>query len=241
MIISVCIAEYGDEIINWDDSLPAVYNDRDELRKLWSDLYKGDNVYSCEFSMTDEELNKYLDTMRGKINKASVGKYDGLIVCLSGHGGDGYIECSNGNCILVGDIIAKFGKKHCPYLDNMPKLYFVDCCRGDGVLNEDDGKKMTGRTKRGGKERTKYTNITTSVWVHWATMSGKVAWTDDDDTMSVFSRMMIEKMRKLIPKGKTLTYISYESNDKVNKYTKGGQTSEFQTNLTYDIIFPQLF
>ena len=238
MIINCCIAEYGKEL-EFENFLPAVYEDRDGLRDLWSDVYNKNNVHSCNFRMSDEQLKKFLEEMRIKINASSVDTYDGLILSVSGHGGDGYIDCSNGVGMFFEDIITTFDNKHCPSLDNKPKLYFFDCCRGTEEINEDDVVTTRRRRKGGGKDRTIYTNITTNVFVHYATMSGKVAWTDDDDKMSLFSKMMIRIMKRRIPEGSTLCDIGFEINDEVNRYSKGCQTAEFRTNMTYHLVFPR--
>ena len=221
------------------DDLPAVFGDILSFDNLWKEVFDKEDIPWSPFSISYAKLDKFLDKWRDKINESPCGKFDGLIVCVSSHGDEGCIDCSDGKCFEIKDIIGKFDKAKCKNLIGRPKIFYFDSCRGNKEVNKVDCGKGTRRRKGGKGGRTKYTNISTDLFVHYACMEGYVAWTNENDQMSFFSNEVIDAFSRWIPYGKTLNSISTKINHMVNHSCEGDQTSVFQTNLTYEVQFPQ--
>ena len=72
-------------------------------------------------------------------------KYDGLIYIISCHGGEyGSIFDSNGDEYVLEFVYYKFDNATCPQLRNKPKIFFINCQRGDknDILIENKNKSL---------------------------------------------------------------------------------------------------
>ena len=56
-----------------------------------------------------------------------------MSICLLSHGNQDYIQGIDGEGIHIQEIIRIFGSKACPAMNQKPKLFFTNACRG---LNE---------------------------------------------------------------------------------------------------------
>ena len=55
---------------------------------------------------------------------------DAFVLVLLTHGNKGYIFGTDGEKVFIDDITTMFDGKHCPQLQNKPKLFIVQACQG---------------------------------------------------------------------------------------------------------------
>ncbi|XP_051856848.1 caspase-14-like [Antechinus flavipes] len=89
----------------------------------------------------EAELTKELRNFRDGIN----GIKDGVSCCLvtlMAHGGEGFIKTILGERVNLSDIFEMFNNENCPSLQEKPKIFVIQACRGDqrdgGVVLADD-------------------------------------------------------------------------------------------------------
>ena len=90
--------------------------------------YIADNIL-CNNPHSDSDDSK---SNSDKLNEDTINeKHDGLIYFISCHGNREYvIYDSEGEEFNLSFLFDQFDNENCPYLRKMPKIYFLDCCRG---------------------------------------------------------------------------------------------------------------
>uniref|UniRef100_A0A8C5K663 Caspase-2 n=1 Tax=Jaculus jaculus TaxID=51337 RepID=A0A8C5K663_JACJA len=72
---------------------------------------------------------------------------DSCIVALLSHGVDGAIYGVDGKLLQLQEVFQLFDNANCPGLQNKPKMFFIQACRGDETdrgVDQQDGKKHAG-------------------------------------------------------------------------------------------------
>uniref|UniRef100_A0A8C3WJH4 Caspase-14-like n=1 Tax=Catagonus wagneri TaxID=51154 RepID=A0A8C3WJH4_9CETA len=110
-----------------------------QMMKKWLDY--------CRFefeSCIDPNKKEFLEKMRSfrdELNKIK----DGIgccLVTLMSHGEEGFIKMNNGENVSLEDIFEMFNNKNCPALQEKPKIFIIQACRGEkrdfGVETDDE-------------------------------------------------------------------------------------------------------
>ena len=81
----------------------------------------------------------------------------------SGHGvtniyNENFIVCGDGLKLEILEIQRKFCSDNCEFLANKPKIFYIDCCRGGQIMNNNDNhEQMKG--SRNKAISTRYTTL----------------------------------------------------------------------------------
>nr|XP_061789325.1 caspase-2-like [Nerophis lumbriciformis] len=98
--------------------------DEKVLRKLFTDL---DYVVTDHRNLTAEQMRSCIDTFRRRPEHRNV---DSSVVCLLSHGVDGAVYGTDGQLLQLESVFEAFDNVRCPLLQNKPKMFFVQACRG---------------------------------------------------------------------------------------------------------------
>ncbi|NP_001035238.1 caspase-15 [Monodelphis domestica] len=101
----------------------------------------------CKFEYTycddpdEEELFEKLTQFRDGINGIKE-EVSCCLVTLMAHGGKGHIKTKSNERVNLSDIFEMFNNENCPALQEKPKIFVIQACRGDkrdgGVVQADD-------------------------------------------------------------------------------------------------------
>lgn len=104
-------------------------------------------LHQCQFehrSCIDpdkKELLGQITSFRDGLNDKK-GEIGCCVVTLMSHGENGFIKMKNGEKISLEDIFAMFNNKNCPALQEKPKIFIIQACRGEmrdnGVETDDE-------------------------------------------------------------------------------------------------------
>eukprot|EP01084_Bolivina_argentea_P035998 66637_1 len=239
---------------NWSN-LDPVTTDMVKMKNLWSNVYKYKNVHcisdEVNGNFTKDIVNKYLNRHRPKIEQK--GDIDSLIVILSGHGNekcfglyDGKItRDKKGNektegCITYKELQNKFSSKECDVLKGKPKMYYIDCCRGNNEIHyveELPESKENEFMKGSANNRKIYVNEVTDYYLHFATSDSYYSFVKDNKYGSYFIGAIDECFRQYNKYVIDLNIIGIKINSVVNERHNGKQTPEIHNRLTYSVCF----
>ncbi|XP_075071845.1 caspase-2 isoform X2 [Mixophyes fleayi] len=74
-------------------------------------------------------------------------RLDSCIVAILSHGVDGAVYGTDGKLLQLQDVFIKLDNAHCPQLQNKPKMFFFQSCRGeeaDRGVDQQDGREQAG-------------------------------------------------------------------------------------------------
>ncbi|XP_063818732.1 caspase-2 isoform X2 [Pseudophryne corroboree] len=74
-------------------------------------------------------------------------RLDSCIVCILSHGVDGAVYGADGKLLQLQDVFTKLDNAHCPQLQNKPKMFIFQSCRGeeaDRGVDQQDGREQAG-------------------------------------------------------------------------------------------------
>ncbi|XP_012590502.1 PREDICTED: caspase-14-like [Condylura cristata] len=101
----------------------------------------------CQFEQTScidpdkRELLGQITSFRDGLNEKK-GEIGCCLVTLMSHGENGFIKMNNGERISLEDIFEMFNNKNCPALQEKPKIFIIQACRGEkrdtGVETDDE-------------------------------------------------------------------------------------------------------
>lgn len=87
-------------------------------------------------NLTSENIRRIIASIA---SSTSLKKCKCIAFCFSGHGSEGVIygqenECQQQSCEveIIDDILYPFDPQNAPHLSKIPKLFFIDACRGTG-------------------------------------------------------------------------------------------------------------
>ena len=212
---------------------------------LWANIYSYNNIKCINNELghggwghTFGELNRWLNDKRNQIESGTE-SWDGLLFFFSGHGDQNKLTCADGVDLEIEDIVRKFNKNNVTVLEGLPKIMYIDACRGGARLNPNTGVIWTLNRNKGGPsihKMMRYPNIKSDVMIHYATTKENVARTIPNENVSFFVKEIIRAMKTWTPEKKTLSFISLHINHCLNVSSHGEQTAEVVSNLTYEII-----
>ncbi|XP_059363444.1 caspase-2-like isoform X2 [Carassius carassius] len=114
--------------------------DEETLRRLFMEL---DFTVSLHKDLTADTMCRYLEQFAQQKEHA---EYDCTVVCLLSHGVEGSVYGTDGQLLELDWVFKIFDNAHCPPLQNKPKMFFIQACRGeemDNGVDQLDGQEQT--------------------------------------------------------------------------------------------------
>lgn len=99
--------------------------DDEVLRKVFTEL---DYLVSVHRDLTAQGMRTCIENFCRRPEHRTV---DSCVVCLLSHGVEGAIYGTDGQLIQLDWVFEAFDNAHCPLLQNKPKMFFIQACRGD--------------------------------------------------------------------------------------------------------------
>ncbi|XP_037532145.1 caspase-2 [Nematolebias whitei] len=99
--------------------------DDEVLRKIFTEL---DYLVSVHRDLTAQDMRTCLETFCRRPEHRTM---DSCVVCLLSHGVDGAVYGTDGQLLQLDWVFQTFDNARCPLLQNKPKMFFVQACRGD--------------------------------------------------------------------------------------------------------------
>ncbi|XP_026226346.1 caspase-2 isoform X5 [Anabas testudineus] len=99
--------------------------DDEVLRKVFTEL---DYVVTVHRDLTAQDMRTCIENFCRQPNHRNV---DSCVVCLLSHGVEGAIYGTDGQLLQLDWVFEAFDNAHCPLLQNKPKMFFIQACRGD--------------------------------------------------------------------------------------------------------------
>ncbi|XP_072250154.1 caspase-2 isoform X3 [Leuresthes tenuis] len=99
--------------------------DDEVLRKVFTEL---DYLVSVHRNLTAQDMRTCIENFCRRPEHRTV---DSCVVCLLSHGVEGAVYGTDGQLLQLDWVFQSFDNAHCPLLQNKPKMFFVQACRGD--------------------------------------------------------------------------------------------------------------
>ncbi|KAG7237590.1 hypothetical protein INR49_032036 [Caranx melampygus] len=99
--------------------------DDEVLRKVFTEL---DYMVAVHRDLTAQGMRSCIENFSRRPEHRTV---DSCVVCLLSHGVEGAIYGTDGQLLPLDWVFEAFDNAHCPLLQNKPKMFFVQACRGD--------------------------------------------------------------------------------------------------------------
>ncbi|XP_051574174.1 caspase-2-like isoform X1 [Myxocyprinus asiaticus] len=121
--------------------------DEEVLRRLFTEL---DFTVSLHKDLTAEAMRRCLEQFAQRQEHA---EYDCCAVCFLTHGVEGSIYGTDGQLLELDWVFEVFDNARCPLLQNKPKMFFIQACRGEEMDNGVDQLDGQERTQSPGCEQ----------------------------------------------------------------------------------------
>nr|XP_019948600.1 PREDICTED: caspase-2 isoform X2 [Paralichthys olivaceus] len=99
--------------------------DDEVLRKVFTEL---DYLVTVHRDLTAQDMRLCIKNFCQRPDHRTV---DSCVVCLLSHGVEGAVYGTDGQLLQLDWMFEAFDNSHCPLLQNKPKMFFVQACRGD--------------------------------------------------------------------------------------------------------------
>ncbi|XP_034730117.1 caspase-2 isoform X8 [Etheostoma cragini] len=99
--------------------------DDEVLRKVFTEL---DYLVTVHRDLTAQDMRSCIENFCSQPDHRTV---DSCVVCLLSHGVDGAIYGTDGQLLQLDWVFKSFDNAHCPLLQNKPKVFFIQACRGE--------------------------------------------------------------------------------------------------------------
>ncbi|XP_060936715.1 caspase-2 isoform X3 [Limanda limanda] len=99
--------------------------DDEVLRKVLTEL---DYMVTVHRDLTAQDMRLCIANFCQRPDHRTV---DSCVVCVLSHGVDGAVYGTDGQLLQLDWMFEAFDNSHCPLLQNKPKMFFVQACRGD--------------------------------------------------------------------------------------------------------------
>ncbi|TKS82219.1 Caspase-2 [Collichthys lucidus] len=99
--------------------------DDEVLRKVFTEL---DYLVTVHRDLTAQGMRTCIENFSRQQTHRTV---DSCVVCLLSHGVEGAIYGTDGQLLQLDWVFEAFDNAHCPLLQNKPKMFFIQACRGD--------------------------------------------------------------------------------------------------------------
>ncbi|XP_039885952.1 caspase-2 isoform X5 [Simochromis diagramma] len=114
--------------------------DDEVLRKVFTEL---DYVVAVHRDLTAQGMRTCIENFSRRPEHRTV---DSCVVCLLSHGVEGAVYGTDGKLLQLDWVFEAFDNAHCPLLQNKPKMFFIQACRGEEMdcgVEQIDGPKRT--------------------------------------------------------------------------------------------------
>ncbi|MBN3325089.1 CLCN1 protein, partial [Atractosteus spatula] len=114
--------------------------DEETLSRLFTEL---DFRVTVHRNQTAQEIRASLEQFSQSSELRAV---DSSVVCLLSHGVEGAVYGTDGQLVELDWVLEVFDNAHCPQLQNKPKMFFIQACRGedtDSGVDQSDGPERT--------------------------------------------------------------------------------------------------
>ncbi|KAM9352733.1 caspase-2 [Symphorus nematophorus] len=99
--------------------------DDEVLRKVFTEL---DYLVTVHRDLTAQGMRTCIENFCRRTDHRTV---DSCVVCLLSHGVEGAIYGTDGQLLQLDWVFEAFDNAHCPLLQNKPKMFFIQACRGE--------------------------------------------------------------------------------------------------------------
>uniref|UniRef100_A0A3Q3XEP2 Uncharacterized protein n=1 Tax=Mola mola TaxID=94237 RepID=A0A3Q3XEP2_MOLML len=99
--------------------------DDEVLRKVFTEL---DYLVTVKRNLTAQGMKTCIENFCRRPDHQT---FDSCVVCLLSHGVEGAIYGTDGQVLQLDWVFEAFDNSHCPLLQNKPKMFFIQACRGD--------------------------------------------------------------------------------------------------------------
>ncbi|XP_075965121.1 caspase-2 isoform X2 [Anarhichas minor] len=99
--------------------------DDEVLRKVFTEL---DYLVTVHRDLTAQGMRTCIENFCRRPDHRTV---DSCVVCLLSHGVEGGIYGTDGQLLQLDWVFESFDNAHCPLLQNKPKMFFIQACRGE--------------------------------------------------------------------------------------------------------------
>lgn len=114
-------------------------SDARAIECVWKQLHFDNEVRRDAVAGPDEEDSLY-EILEDEIEMLNKSTYDAFVCYILTHGNrDGELMMTDGNSVLLSEILQLFNRDNCHGLVNKPKLFFIQACRGANIDAGADG------------------------------------------------------------------------------------------------------
>uniref|UniRef100_A0A8C6KCA8 Caspase-2 n=1 Tax=Nothobranchius furzeri TaxID=105023 RepID=A0A8C6KCA8_NOTFU len=99
--------------------------DEEVLRKVFTEL---DYIASVHRDLTAQEMRECMEAFCRKPEHRTLSS---CVVCLLSHGVEGAVYGTDGQLLQLDWVFEAFDNARCPLLQNKPKMFFIQACRGE--------------------------------------------------------------------------------------------------------------
>uniref|UniRef100_A0A4W5JJ07 Caspase 2, apoptosis-related cysteine peptidase n=1 Tax=Hucho hucho TaxID=62062 RepID=A0A4W5JJ07_9TELE len=114
--------------------------DEEVLRKVFTEL---DYIVTVRRDLTAQGMRACIEQFGRRQQHQTVSS---CVVCLLSHGVEGAIYGTDGQLLQLDWVFEAFDNAHCPLLQNKPKMFFIQACRGEEMdcgVEQSDGPERT--------------------------------------------------------------------------------------------------
>ncbi|XP_035612508.1 caspase-2 [Oncorhynchus keta] len=114
--------------------------DEEVLRKVFTEL---DYIVTVRRDLTAPGMRECIEQFGRRQQHQTVSS---CVVCLLSHGVEGAIYGTDGQLLELDWVFEAFDNAHCPLLQNKPKMFFIQACRGEEMdcgVEQPDGPERT--------------------------------------------------------------------------------------------------
>ena len=127
---------------HYQDTLPQTEEDAEEIKRMFTqfdyDIHQlpSEQVTSSNVEQLVQQVENYLSSYNGSaINRD--GNKKAIIFAFSGHGAENQIQTNNGELFPLQDIVRPLVNPQFVQAHPIPKLFFIDACRGRSLRVDD--------------------------------------------------------------------------------------------------------
>ncbi|KAJ0000532.1 hypothetical protein NQD34_012374 [Periophthalmus magnuspinnatus] len=105
--------------------------DDEVLRKVFTEL---DYMVTVQRNLTAQDMRRCIESFTRRPEHRAM---DSCVVCLLSHGVEGAVYGTDGKLLQLDWVFGSFDNAHCPLLQNKPKMFFIQACRGGKLFFND--------------------------------------------------------------------------------------------------------
>uniref|UniRef100_A0A3Q0RZ27 Caspase 2, apoptosis-related cysteine peptidase n=1 Tax=Amphilophus citrinellus TaxID=61819 RepID=A0A3Q0RZ27_AMPCI len=99
--------------------------DDEVLRKVFTEL---DYIVTVRRDLTAQGMRTCIENFCRRPEHRTA---DSCVMCLLSHGVEGAVYGTDGKLLQLDWVFEAFDNAHCPFLQNKPKIFFIQACRGE--------------------------------------------------------------------------------------------------------------